>query len=238
MRTDQKGFSAVEIVLVIVVVGLIALLGWLYFSKMQASKSGDTNSSKQETKQTDQQDKCTNGSDSAENGTFCSEDVGISMQVPDAFKGKILPIENYTVYTQDTISEEPKIFRVSDTAYEATIKGPNDQYSLTIAKEPLRNFRVNSYVPALFNKDSKQIHYQDGKEVESVELDGAKFYNYGEGDAGTLTSIYTAVINDKVIVLSLYTKQELGDSATRNYVLDNSVLFNQFKERIKSLKVV
>ena len=238
MRTSQKGFSAVEIILVIVVVGLIATLGWAYFSKTQDSKNIGTDPSKKEANQTSQQDKCADGSDSAENGTFCSEEVGISVQMPDAFKGKIKPIENYTVYTQNTINEEAKIFRVSDVAYEASIKGANDQYSLTIAKEPLRNFRVKSYNPAFFNRDTKQITYQDGTEVESVTLDGIKFYTYGGGDAGFMNTVYAAVINDQLVVVSLASVQQLGDPATRHYVLDVETLFAQFKERIKSLKVV
>jgi prepilin-type N-terminal cleavage/methylation domain-containing protein len=238
MKANQKGFSAIEIILVIVVVGLIATLGWVYFSKIQNTKDAGTDSSKQEANQTSQQNKCAGGSDSAENDTFCSEQIGVSVQVPDAFKGKILPIENYTVYTQNTINEEPKIFRVSDTAYEATIKGPNDQYSLTIAKEPLRNFRVKSYRPAFFNRDTKQITYENGTEVESVTLDGTKFYTYGGGDAGFMNTVYAAVIDSHLVVVSLTSAQQLGDPTTRHYILDVETLFTQFKERIKSLKVV
>ena len=237
MKTYQKGFSVVEIILVgLIVVGLLGTLGWVYLSKMQ-EKDNNANSSKQETNQTNQ-DPCRDDSDDAGNGTFCSTDIGISVQVPDAFKGKIAPIENYTVYTQSSINEEPKIFRVSDVAFEGTLKGTNDQYSLTISKEPLRDFRVKSYNPAFFNKSTKQITYQDGTEVESVTLDGTKFYTYGGGDAGSMNTVYAAVIDNALVVVSLDAKQELGDPATRNYILDADTLFNQFKDRIKSLKVV
>jgi len=242
MATKQKGFSAVEVIIVLVIIGIIAALGWLYFSNMQTSEEKDAQSSNQDTKQPDTLGKCKDGSIAAENGTFCSTDVGLSVQVPEAFKGKLAKIDNYTVYTQNTIAEEPKAFGKSDTAYEATIKGTDDEYNLIIAKEPLRNFRVKSYVPALFNKNTKQIHYDsqfsDGREADSVVLDGVKFYNYGGGDAGFTNTIYAAVINDKIIVVSLTSNQKIGDPATTHYVQDVDTLFTQFKERIKSLKVV
>jgi prepilin-type N-terminal cleavage/methylation domain-containing protein len=244
MKTSDKGFSIVEIIMAVVIVGLLSAVGWLYISNQsheQSSPKGsptNTSAKKVDTKK----DKCSGGDITAKSGTFCAEDVGLHLSVPDVFKGKIKKINNYTVMTQNTIQEQGKVFGKSETAYEATLTGKNDTYSLTIAVEPLRNFRPKSYTPSLFNRDTGQMYYIDSsKEAESTILDGVKFYNYGIGDAGSVSSIYMAVINDRIVVVSLVSQQQLGDPATRNYILDEAAyqtMFNQYKAGISSLKVV
>lgn len=42
MRKIEKGFGAVEILIVIAIVGLVGIVGWLFFNKQQDSKTADS----------------------------------------------------------------------------------------------------------------------------------------------------------------------------------------------------
>lgn len=235
MNKKHHGFTIIEALIVVVIIGLIGLVGWIYFSKTQQPKS--TPPPPQATKV----EKCKDATTSAINGTFCSSEVGISMQVPDLFKAKLEQTSNYEIFTQNTLNETPSAFGMSDIVYQAAIKGEHDEYKLTIAKEPLRNFRLKTLAPALFSKDSQKAHYIESnnqREVESINLDGTKFYTYAVGDAGMTTSSYMAIINNKIIIISLSSAQQPGNPETRNYLQDPATLMNEFKSKIKTLKVV
>lgn len=250
MKTTKtkKRFSPVKILIVFVAIGLLSTAGWLYYVNNQPPKKETHTSApkKVPAKKVIERVTCEGADASATNGTFCAADVGLRLAVPDIFKGKIQKIDNYAVTTQDKTTDQAAAFGTSEVAYEATLTGKDDSYSLTISKEPLRNFRPKSYAPSLFNKDTKQMYYYglDGtkdKEVESTTLGGIKFYNYGAGDAGFVSNIYSGVLDDKIIVVSLVTKQPLGDPATHTYLLDPAdynTMLNQYTAGIAALKIV
>lgn len=233
MQTSSKGFSIIEIIIAIVVISLLGAISWLYFSKTQpAVQTADT---KQTQSPSPKEDPCKDGSSTAKNGTFCAKDVGISVRIPDIFKDKFQKIDNYDVMTQNSFTDNGVVFGKSEIAYQATVKHPHEDLSLIISKEPLRNFRVKSLAPALFNKDTKEVRYQDSnKEADSVVLDGHTFYTYSVGDAGSLSQTYITVIDDKLLVLSLVSQQQLGPYT---YVVDSTELVKQFKELVKTLKL-
>jgi hypothetical protein len=248
MKTTKKGFSFVKILIVFVTISLLATVGWLYLVSQQPQPKPQTHtdtSKKAPIKKEIERATCEGADASATNGIFCAEDVGLRLAVPDVFKGKIQKINNYTVTTQNKATDQAVTFGTSEVTYEATIKGKDDSYTLTIAKEPLRNFRPQTYAPSLFNKDTKQMYYfslegERDKEVESTTLGGVKFYNHGTGDVGFVSNIYTGVVDDKILVVSLVTKQP-GDPATHNYLLDPAdynTMLNQYNSAIKALKVV
>jgi hypothetical protein len=248
MKKVQKGFPLKTIIIVFVSIGILSIVGWLYFINNQPQEKKETHTStpkKAPIKKEIERATCEGADASATNGIFCAEDVGLRLAVPDVFKGKIQKINNYTVTTQNKATDQAVTFGTSEVAYEATLKGKDDSYTLTIAKEPLRNFRPQTYAPSLFNKDTKQMYYfslegERDKEVESTTLGGVKFYNHGTGDVGFVSNIYTGVVDDKILVVSLVTKQP-GDPATHNYLLDPAdynTMLNQYNSAIKALKVV
>jgi len=50
MKTNQKGFSVVEVLVVIIIVGLLGTVGWLVYDR-QKNKTDDTNTASQTTQQ-------------------------------------------------------------------------------------------------------------------------------------------------------------------------------------------
>lgn len=248
MKTTRKSSPLKKIIIVFLIIGVLSTVGWLYFVDNQPQEKKETHTSapkKAPIKEEIQRATCDGADANATNGTFCAPDVGVRLAVPDIFKGKIQKIDNYAVTTQNKTTDQATTFGTSEITYEATLKGQDDTYTLTIAKEPLRNFRPQSYAPTLFNKDTKQMYYftLDGikdKEVESTTLGGIKFYNHGTGAVGFVSNIHTGVVDDKIIVVSLVTKQP-GDPETHHYLLDPAdynTMLNQYNAGIKALKIV
>lgn len=74
MKSNQNGFSVVEIIMAIVIVGLLAAVGWLYWDKV-ATKAGDngTSTSSIQSKQ------------SATLKTYTSKDLGVAFDYPQSW---------------------------------------------------------------------------------------------------------------------------------------------------------
>lgn len=55
MQKNEKGFGVVEILLVIVIIGLIIAVGWLFFDKQRDNKPKDSNATNMVSQQTDKE---------------------------------------------------------------------------------------------------------------------------------------------------------------------------------------
>jgi hypothetical protein len=239
-NNTKSGFSIIGIVAIAAFLVICSAIVYLFVTQPAQNSSTQSKDSTESKKSTSASPNpvCTEGDKNATNGTFCSEDIGISVQIPEFFKGKIIKTSNYDIYSQDSISEQPKKFGTSELTYQAYTQSAHENYSLIIAIEPLRNFRVRSYVPALFNMETKQLTYDpqlQGPSIETVTLADIKFFEYGVGDAGVLSRTYLGIKNNKLLVISLVTNQRPDVS---NYIIDSSKLINEFETHMQSLKVV
>lgn len=240
MQKRQYGFTTVEIILVVLVVALAGGLGWMFYDKVQTqSEKSDKDQSKQVDNDSKKDDVCKDGDTSASDGVFCAQDVGVKIEVPDAFVGKFKKIDNYEVQTQRSIKDTPTTFGTSVVTYEASFEDTNGPRSMIISKEPLRDFKVESSMPSMFNKDSLKVTDWDGKEAETVTLDGKKFYTYGVGDAGAIGITYLAVIDGNLTVISYTSFDKPGPARGEDKIADNlGTLIPQFKARIESLELI
>jgi prepilin-type N-terminal cleavage/methylation domain-containing protein len=95
MKTNQKGFSVVEVLLVVAVVGLLGGVGWLVYDRQQ-SKNDTTQSTASQTSQTDKQ-QTTNGQETtnAYEGmtAYSNSTYGITFYHPKDWKTEEVPID-------------------------------------------------------------------------------------------------------------------------------------------------
>lgn len=196
----------------------------------------------------------------AEKGTFCSEDMRIKFTVPGIFVDKLAKIDNYPVFEGPLDPHAKKSAGTSELAYQAKITG-NDNFTLTIAKEPLRTGYVD--VPHLLqgtyfdqatgeltrvnmptlNYDSRTGTYAQsgedtkGEAVPSFVVDDVRFYRGTNGDAGITENVYFAVINNKIVKISLKHQGYMGDPAKDPTTIDADKVFEELDKAIKTIKV-
>ncbi len=87
-HSNESGFSALEVILIIVVVGVIAGAGWFVWHKSQSSKTASSDTSQQTTAEQ------TSTADATDESTLTISEWGIKVTVPDSLKGATYAIKD------------------------------------------------------------------------------------------------------------------------------------------------
>lgn len=91
MKKNQKGFSAVEILISVVVIGLIGAVGWLVYDRQSASKDTDNDQTT-----TTQEEKSEEETTKTNGNTVKFTELGVQISVPDEIKDIVYVIEKQT----------------------------------------------------------------------------------------------------------------------------------------------
>lgn len=99
MKVNQKGFSVVEILIVIVVVGLVGAVGWLVYDR-QKSKTEHKDAAVQTSEQTNEQAKQETKDEVKQTNYFEIKELGVKFELSDNLSGLYYSIgnNNKTVY--------------------------------------------------------------------------------------------------------------------------------------------
>jgi len=249
--------SAHVIVLGVLVIALIGALGFVFWNNFMKK---DTPATKKETASKATKF-CADGQDvTAKNGTFCSTDVGIKFTVPSIFTSKLAKADNYAVFQGPLDPNAKTGAGSSENVYKATISG-NDNFTLTIAQEPLRTGYVDvqhALQPTYYDKSTGVLSlvkaptnvynsttntytttgsYSKGDAVPSSAINGIRFFKTSNGDAGQTESTYLAVVNGKIVKVSLKHVGYMGDPAKDPSTIDSDKVFDEFANNMKALTV-
>ncbi|MEX2014493.1 MAG: prepilin-type N-terminal cleavage/methylation domain-containing protein [Candidatus Saccharimonadales bacterium] len=101
MNSNQKGFSVVEILIVIIVIGLLGAVGWLVYDR-QKSKTSETQTNTQQKEETPKQETEQTEQKLINTGwkVYTSEKLNLSFEYP----------ESWTVKEEDQISSGSRIY--------------------------------------------------------------------------------------------------------------------------------
>lgn len=245
MLKNQSGSALHITIIIILVVAVLGLLGYVLWNNFLRTSPSDA-----PTASTTEPFCSAEETETADNGTFCSENIGIKFDVPLIFKGSIGEAENYEVFSGTVDYETRMSAGMSEKVFEAKITG-NDNYTFTIAKEPLRSGYVDvphmlsgayydqttgnlSEVPVVSASDEAVV----GDDVPSFTVDGTRIFKGTLGDAGTVIITYFAVINDKIIKITLNNSGYMGDPADDPTTIDLTEVLEEFEAGIKALKTL
>lgn len=87
MKSNQKGFSVVEILIVIVVTGLIGTVGWLVYDR-QNSKTDNQNTDTQTSQHEEKKQEETPREETKKSTTYSFKELGISMDILEGWDVK------------------------------------------------------------------------------------------------------------------------------------------------------
>lgn len=245
----------VVILLVIALVGALGFIFWNNFLKKDSSVAQTDDKQKVE-------ELCAGGENTvAEKSIFCSKEIGIKLTVPSVFAGKFTKIDDYEVFQGSLDPNEKKTAGQSENTYRATISG-SDNFTFTIAKEPLRTGYVDvpyklqntyydqvtgdltlikapeTHFDSMSNKMMTSGSYSKSEVVPSFTADGIRFFKATSGDAGQTETAYFAVINNKIVKISLKHSAYMGDSANDPATIDEAKIFDELDKSIKTLKTI
>lgn len=248
--------SAHVIIIVILVVAIIGTLGFLAWKNFVVPQDVQPIAEVSQTKYSDCE------SDAVEkNGTFCSEEIGIKLKVPNVFKGKFEKTVNYEIFKGTVDYTTRTSAGNSNVVYSAVITG-SDEFTFSIAKEPLRSGYVdighmlqNTYYDTetgllslttspTRNYNSATDSYATSGEyavshtVPSFVVDGVKFYHGSDGDAGTRHETYFAVINDSFVRIMLKNGRHMGLAENGPSIIDADQVFDELDDAVKSIEII
>jgi hypothetical protein len=254
-QTGSAHIAAI-VVLVIALVGALGYIFWNNFLNKEetaVSKTENTSAAKQV---------CADGeNETAEKGTFCSDEMAIKFAVPGIFTGKLAKADNYEVTESSLGPDGEKSAGTSELVYSAKMTG-NDNFTFTIAQEPLRSGYVDAphaLQTTYFDKSTGELtqvnipmsrydsakddyvlsgEYSKGAVVPSFDVDGIRVFKCSNGDAGRAGNIYLAVINDKIVKISLQHDGYMGDPANDPTTIDADKVFEELDKSIKALNVI
>lgn len=160
MNKNQKGFSAVEILIVVVVVGLIGGASWyVWQSKNKDTKATNTQTTQQTTsQQATEKETANNESSTTKQGYKLYDDKNLSLQHPD----------NWTSYRED---DQPDwVFFKSPDYVPATELGPSVKAGQWLEIRVAKSESYESYEEDLKNAPIGQENH--GGTYESIKIDG------------------------------------------------------------------
>jgi len=79
--------------------------------------------------------------------------------------------------------------------------------------------------------------YSKGDAVPSSAINGIRFFKTSNGDAGQTESTYLAVVNGKIVKVSLKHVGYMGDPAKDPSTIDSDKVFDEFANNMKALTV-
>lgn len=242
-KRRQYGGGAI-IIIIVIIVGMLSTLAYVLFSKQftPTPQQTDTNVT---TSPACPDDKDT----AAKNGVFCSTDIGVKVNVPTIFKGKMTKIDNYDIEEGSFDPIDSHVVGQSELVFEAKISG-TDNYTMTIAKEPLhsgytgithalRNTYFDHKTGELFNVNrTPSGSYEKDSAVPSTTVNNVRVFEATLGDAGQMTHTHFTVIHNKIIIISLSHLGYMGDPAVDPSTIDSETVFDEFKQNINTLTVL
>lgn len=179
MKANQKGFSVVEILIVIVVVGLLGAVGWLVYDR-QKNKSDDKATTTQTSEQKQEAPK-----EEAKTASKCdtslkelkSVKIGISFCYPETWKTDIMDTaSNHIVGTVTLTSPDYK-------EVEGGFGGSNTGSKVYVSVYKIDQLGA-AYTPVskiLDGTEQGKSVYSDVKAVKIAGKDGATFISAYEG---------------------------------------------------------
>lgn len=155
MKSNQKGFSAVEILVVIIIVGLLGTVGWLVYDRQK-----DTTDSQQASNQTSdqKQEEAPKEESEVKQGYKLHDDSNFSMQYPDT----------WTSYKEN---DQPEwVFFKSSDYVPATELGPSVNAGQRFEVRVAKSESWESYESDLKNAPTAQENH--GGTYETIKIDG------------------------------------------------------------------
>lgn len=198
MKANQKGFSVVEILIVIVVVGLLGAVGWLVYDR-QHSKTDDKQATTQASEQKQEVPK-----QETEVATKCdtafkelkNEKIGVSFCYPETWQTDVMDTaSNHIVGTVTLTSPDYKDIQ---SAYGGSNTGSKVYVSVYKIDQLGANYTPVSKI--LDGTEQSKMVYSDVKSAKIAGKDGASYIVGYEGPQG-LTNKFEYKGNEYSIVL-------------------------------------
>lgn len=177
MKTNQQGFSVVEILIVLVVVGLIGGAGWYVWHNKQAKPSSTTVAKEEKTETTKQAETQPTAKCDTSFKELKNEKIGISFCYPETWKTDIRDIaSNHIVGIVILTSPDYK-------EVEVGFGGSNSGSKVSVGVYKIDQLGA-AYTPVskiLDGTEQGKSVYSDVKAVKIAGKDGATFISAYEG---------------------------------------------------------
>ena len=248
--------SAHIFIIVVFIIAILSVLGFVVWDNFLAPKDIPPAKEVSQTKAS----KC----ESAvveENGVFCSKEIGIKLRVPQVFEDKFKKTDNYEVF-KGTVDYSTRVSAgESNIVYSAIITG-NDEFTLTIAKEPLRSgyvdvghmlqgtyYDIDTGLLSLVTTPVRNYNstndsyttsgnYAVGETVPSFVVDTVKFYHGTVGDAGARYETYFAVVNGSIVKITLKHGGYIGPEENDPSTIDAEQVFHELESDMKQIQLI
>ena len=255
IHSRKQTGSAHAFVIIAIVIVIILSLGYAFWSNFASSDEPPAIQTILQPNEVCENDTAETG------GVFCSELVGIKLNTPEVFQGKIKKIDNYDVFqgTVDYTTRAPA--GESDIVYEAKITG-TDNFTFTIAKEPLRSGYVdvsNGMSSTYYDTETKLLSnviaptkvynastgnytdygtYSVGPPVASFDVGETRIYKGTFGDAGTRMETYFAVINGSIVKIKLVHQAFMGPKKDDPATINEERVFKELDAAVKVMEII
>lgn len=232
MKTNQNQSGSAHIVLIVILVlAIVGGFGYVAYAKFFAPKAAEPVA--QTTTETEAAP-CENEGDAVEtNNVFCSEEIGIKLQIPTSLKGSFVKADNYEIFKGSVDYNDRASDGNADLVYVLDEPGEYG-FKVTIAKEKLRSgyVDVTSYLsPTFYSEDTGLLsniispenvynsvtqtttqsgEYAVGETVPSFKVGETTFYHGTAGDAGVTMADYFAVINGSIVKIKIFSSAYMG----------------------------
>lgn len=233
MKKVQKGFGAVEALIVLVVIGLIVVAGWLVYDRQQDSQSEQQTETTQEVQESQEPAKQTNTLDPAELRE--ASDISLLKHKGIELASSYLPkgwstteqCDESTAYVLPPEKDEVKCFTedsgqmsftVVDSANTIAPQNCDNEASLISEYE-----QYEWYVS--YECDVVTINNRQAVKETTVQNELSAFMG-----AATITNYAFWLTDEKVVIVSF---ENIEEKNTPEY----TEIFNQFVESIKFLEI-
>lgn len=241
-KRNQQG-SGLVVLIVILSLAIVGTLGYIFWDKYVNQPADTPTTSNNETPAAEEpKAKCADGDDEkATSGVFCSEEIGIKFMVPTIFKGDLKVAGNYAVtkdFDQKPAGKSEKVFQVKMSG--------NDKFTFTIAREALRSgytgvgYKLqNAYYDAhsaklgLVGSDQKI-----SEQVPSFKVGSTKVYKGTEGDAGVTGADYLAIVNRKIVIISIRNFGYIGPEEQDPTTIDAEKVFKELDTAVHAITIL
>jgi len=255
IKNSYKQNGSVHVVIIIILVAaIVGALGYVVWKNFISTNT----TPEAQTTQTEDTG-CKPGIET--NGVFCSDDLGVTFQIPVVLQGKIKSSNNYEVFKGTVDYDTRTSAGTSNAVYSAEITG-SDEFTLIISKEPLRSGYVDvghglagTYYDAdtgllssvttptqaydsATDTTTKLGDYAVGETVPSFMVGNVKVYHGSVGDAGTRIETYFAVINGSIVKIKLTHGAFMGPSENDPATIDADVVFAELDSAVKTMKLI
>ena len=257
MKSQQSGFAHAFLIIGLII-ALIGSLGFVFWQNIVRPDVTNNEASPKDNSQTSSKEFCfETGGRIEKNGLFCSEDLGVSFNIPKVFEGKLVESDNYDIQKGPMDVIPGASAGQSSLVYSGELSSGREMLSLTIAKEPLRSGYASighSLQTTYFDAQENNLHLVDGptriydsktdtyessgtfsvgESVPSFIANGIKIYRGTIGDAGVTEDGYLMVINNSLVIVKIRHVSNMGGVDT----IDQKQPFADLYDSLKQIKV-